>query len=181
MTTISNSTFNGNQATSSTSDGGALDNNGGTMIVSNSTIAGNSAGQNGGGINNDSGTVKLGSSIVANNTAVFFGPDLRGSITSLGNNVIGDTSDATISGKTSSDLTNGAASPLNLNARHDNGGPTLTMAIFAGSVAFRHGNCTTLSGVPAITSDQRGVARKFPCDTGAYEIARGAAQRGAQL
>ncbi|MEO8395382.1 MAG: SH3 domain-containing protein, partial [Chloroflexota bacterium] len=46
---------------------------------------------------------------------------------------------------------------------------TQTMALSAGSVAVGAGNCSTLAGVTAVTTDQRGVARKALCDTGAYD------------
>ena len=46
----------------------------------------------------------------------------------------------------------------------DNGGPTQTLALFAGSVAIDAGTDT---GAPAM--DQRGYNRISPCDIGAYE------------
>lgn len=54
------------------------------------------------------------------------------------------------------------ADPL-LEALADNGGPTLTMALQAGSPAIDAG------GSECPTTDQRGVLRQGPCDIGAYE------------
>ncbi len=114
MTKVSNSTFDDNRAITSSGNGGAIYNGGGTIVVSNSTLSGNRGVQNGGGIDNQSGTVELGSSIVADNTATYLGQDLRGTITSLGWNVIGNSADATITGTTTGNLTDGAALPLSL-------------------------------------------------------------------
>ncbi len=168
--TVSNSTFVQNETVAANGLGGAINNQNTEMAtVSNSTFYGNLSGQYGGAISNGSGTVKLGSSILAGDMADTSGPDLSGSITSLGYNVIGDTSGATLTGNTAADLTNAAASPVNLGPVVYNGGPTPTMALGAGSVAIDHGNCATLSGVPAVITDQRGYVRKSPCDAGAYE------------
>ena len=46
----------------------------------------------------------------------------------------------------------------------DNGGPTPTQALLAGSLAIDAG------GVCAVASDQRGLPRTTPCDVGAYEF-----------
>ncbi len=165
--TISNSTFTGNSATGGS--GGAIFGGGDMLVVSNSTVSGNTA-DTGGGIDQYNGTLKLGSSIVAGNSAST-APDVGGSFNSLGYNAVGSTSGAAITGNTGTNLVNGAASPLHLGALADNGGSTQTMALGAGSVAIGAGNCASLSGVPAVSTDQRGVARKSPCDIGAYETA----------
>jgi len=60
----------------------------------------------------------------------------------------------------------GQQAGLNLAALADNGGPTETMALLAGSVAIDAGTDT---GAPAI--DQRGYDRISPSDIGAYEYA----------
>ena len=128
------------------------------------------ASSDGGGIANN-GTLELGSSIIASNNAPS-GTDASGTITSLGWNVIGNTTGATLTGTTTGNLLNGAASPLNLGTLASDGRPAQTMALGAGSVAIGHGNCASLSGVPAVTTNQRGVSRKSPCDVGAYDPAR---------
>lgn len=52
----------------------------------------------------------------------------------------------------------------------DNGGPTQTHALVAGSVAIERGTCESLDG-EALASDQRGVSRPQGdgCDSGAFE------------
>lgn len=162
--TISNSTLTGN---TSSGDSGAVYTNGHLTVIF-STVTANSAPLGGGIKNGIAVPYDLGSSIVAANSAPT-NPDLAGQVNSLGYNVIGDTSGVTITGDTTSNLTDAAAQPLNLGVLQDNGGTTLTMALNEGSVAVGHGNCETLPGIAPITTDQRGVMRKMPCDVGAYE------------
>ena len=50
----------------------------------------------------------------------------------------------------------------------DNGGPTQTHALLAGSPAIGAGTCTLIAG-GALDVDQRGEARVPPCDIGAFE------------
>ncbi len=59
-------------------------------------------------------------------------------------------------------------SPL-LGALADNGGPTATMALGAGSPAIGGAPACTDDGGFALTSDQRGLPRSSPCDIGAFE------------
>ena len=88
----------------------------------------------------------------------------QGSINSLGHNLIGNTSGS--SGWVASDQLN--TDPL-LNPPANNGGPTPTQSLQLSSPAIAMGNCNI---APAVTTDQRGVARKTPaCDVGAYEAA----------
>ncbi len=119
-----------------------------------------------GGIDN-TGTSKvtLGSTIVSGNTST----DLLGDFKSLGYNVIGSTLGATITGVNASNLTNAAAAPLNLGALASYGGATQTLLIGAGSVAIGAGNCTSMTGMTPVTTDQRGSPRKPSCDIGAFE------------
>jgi hypothetical protein len=90
--------------------GGAIYNEQGTLTVTGSTISQNAA-VTGGGIENIGGTVAMQNTTLAENTTLFlnYGPDCRGSITSLGHNIIGDTTDCTIS-LLASDLTRNPAS-----------------------------------------------------------------------
>ena len=52
-----------------------------------------------------------------------------------------------------------------LGALADNGGPTHTHALMAGSVAI-----DAADGAACPPTDQRGVSRVGPCDVGAYEF-----------
>ncbi|MHB8751830.1 MAG: right-handed parallel beta-helix repeat-containing protein [Aggregatilineales bacterium] len=163
--TISNSTFFGNSSITG-SGGGIVNNSTGPLTISNSTFSGNSAttGGAGGGLYNYSGTLNLGSTIIAGNSASSGGPDVSGTITSLGNNLIGNPFGA--SGFISSDQQN--VTPL-LNALGNYGGPTQTMSVQLASPAIWHGNCNLGSPAAPVTTDQRGISRKTPCDVGAYE------------
>ncbi|MHB8645071.1 MAG: choice-of-anchor Q domain-containing protein [Thermomicrobiales bacterium] len=145
----------------------------GTMKVVNDTIANNSASQpqstpaKGGGIANYS-ALTMSNTIVANNVAAAGGPDVLGSITSGGHNLIGNTSDG--SGFVGSDLQN--VNPQ-LGPLANNGGPTQTMALQVGSPAIGAADLAICTAAPpngAGGYDQRGF-RRFPpaCSIGAYE------------
>ena len=173
--TITNSTVASNQAfdnwPSGTPYGGGIANAGGTVMISSSTISGNSAlihtpfgtaGTYGGGIyNNGTSTPKLQNSIVANNT---LGANCNGTVNSLGYNLSSD----------NSCNFNGPGDQKNINpklgALSNNGGPAQTMALLAGSPAMNAGNpsgCTD-GAANELTTDQRGAPRPNPCDIGAY-------------
>lgn len=192
---ISNSTFNGNLAGYG---GGAIATKGnGSLVISNSTFYGNSSPE-GGGIGTYSSSfsitvtdstfsgnstyygygggidiglstnVTLGNTIVAGNADPYGNADIKGAVTSLGNNLIGHTSgpNGGVTGLVASDQQN--VNPL-LNPLADNGGPTQTMSLQSSSPAIGMGNCNV--GTP-VTTDQRGLTRKTPaCDVGAYETA----------
>ncbi|OLE56503.1 MAG: hypothetical protein AUI36_15720 [Cyanobacteria bacterium 13_1_40CM_2_61_4] len=119
----------------------------------------------GGGLANIQGTVHLKNTIIAGNSA---GPatnslmDLSGTFLSEGHNLTGDTNGA--SGFINSDLLNVAA---NVGPLQDNGGPTFTHALLAGSPAIDAG---ASDGAPFV--DQRGFPRpaRFEFDIGAYEF-----------
>ncbi|MGO8747426.1 MAG: beta strand repeat-containing protein [Thermoguttaceae bacterium] len=125
---LSDSTIADNSATGSTlgDDGGGIDNEAaGTMAVSNATIADNSAGAlggNGGGIFN-AGSLTLSNTIVAGNTAKT-DADVDGTFGGNKDNMIGT----------------GASS---LAALANNGGPTETIALKAGSPALGKGGAVT--------------------------------------
>ncbi len=162
--TLTDCTLSGN----STSDFGAgIFNNSGTLTLTNSTLAGNSAANGGGGIFNSIGTLTLGNTIIAQNTAST-GPDVDGSVTSLGYNLIGNGTGG--SGFVLTDLVdiNPVLAPLG-----NYGGPTQTMALLPGSPAIAAGNpalAVDASGRP-LAADQRGVARLSNgiVDIGAFE------------
>lgn len=187
--TVTRTTINGNMALQPTFGGvGGGIVNGGTMVIINSTLSQNSAGSNGGGIFNG-GVISLTNTTIVSNTAPV-GSGLRNldgavevknvivannaatnctastvPITSHGHNLEnGNTCNFTGPG----DLIN--TDPL-LGPLQDNGGPTLTHALLAGSPAIDAGDNV---GCPPI--DQRGAPRPIDggsgsaiCDIGAYE------------
>ncbi len=163
--TIVNSTFSGN--TSTAWHGGGIFHTDGNLIVTNSTFAGNNA---------PAGTASgilvatfgaPASATLTNNVLAGFGGAFACSIegggaatiTSGGGNVISDGS----CNPAGSDQS--FTDPL-LGALADNGGPTLTHALGAGSPAI---DAADAGACPA--TDQRGVARPqgAGCDAGAYE------------
>jgi hypothetical protein len=105
-------------------------------------------------------------SIVAGNTAAANGPDMDGDAISLGHNLIGQTDDST--GWVATDLTGTSDDPLDpcLGPLEDNGGPTMTHALLAGSPALGAGD-PLLAG----SADQRGSVRvaSQPLDIGAFQ------------
>jgi predicted outer membrane repeat protein len=149
-------------ADGSVKDGGGILNEG-TLTVTNSTVSGNSASVLGGGIASFFGTFTLADTIIATNTAPT-GPDVGGTVTSLGHNLIGNSSGG--SGFVASDLLN--LSPL-LSPLQNNGGPTETMALLPGSPAIAAGSVALIP--PGVTTDQRGSARivNGAVDIGAFE------------
>jgi hypothetical protein len=187
---INSSTLEGNEATgggggyptaSSTGStggqggngqGGGLYIAGGMVSINNSTFADNHAypgsvyrgspgDSHGGGIYNAAGpsALQMSDTILAYNSAITAAPELDGSVTSLGHNLIGNMQGA--SGFDPTDLLN--VDPL-LGNLQDNGGPTQTMALRAGSPALNAGDPDQL-GVP----DQRGVVRSGGVNIGAYQ------------
>ena len=158
---ITNSTFSGNSASTS---GGGIYNQGPiqTLTISSSTFSGNAA-TTGGGIYND-GPAQVKNSIIANSPS---GGNCAGpvAIEALGVNFSTD--------NTCSGFTQVTSQQLNLGPLANNGGPTKTHALLAGSVAIDAAtDCTDVLGHP-VTTDQRGVLRPqgTACDAGAYELA----------
>lgn len=153
---VANSTFVGN-TTSSTflnKNGGAIFNED-QLSVSNSTFHDNSAEAYGGGIFN-SGTLHLTNSILAGSTSGGDCYNDGGTIATNTNNIIED-------GTCSPSIT---GDPL-LGLLADNGGPTETIALLAGSPAVDAG-----ADGPCEAQDQRGVTRPqgIHCDIGAFEV-----------
>ena len=164
--TLNSCTLSGN--TSDALGGGLL--SAGTLTLNSSTLSGNSA-RNGGGIFIFSGAFNLSNTIVAGNTAGT-NPDLSGTINSGDYNLIGNSQGTIFSGSASHNITD--VDPK-LGPLADNGGPTQTFALLAGSPAIDAGNS-------AFTTDQRGRVRPFDfpnvanaaggngSDIGAYEL-----------
>ena len=163
---IANSTISGNTAKDG---GGAYNIFGGELTITNSTISNNNAAAEGGGLYNgiasrrgSGGIASLANTIIANNGAST-GPDCFGSPTSVGHNLIGNTTGCEFA-PASGDLVN--VDPL-LGPLRDNGGSTLTHGLLPGSPALGAGDDRA-----APASDQRGVARPQcgTSDIGAYEL-----------
>src|ERR1051325_10730522 len=198
---IKNSTISGNTAKSS---GGGVTNAtdfygyGGRATITNSTISGNSSNQ-GGGIFNDqrcfnnsftgqtvceSAALTLNNSLIAGNQAAS-GAEIdnrSNSITANNFNLFGASGNTGVSGFTPgpSDVTPSVSLAQIIGPLQNNGGPTQTHALVAGSPAVDAGNpngCLDNTGT-ALQTDQRGLPRVFDgngngqaiCDIGAFEL-----------
>jgi predicted outer membrane repeat protein len=177
--TLTNCTISGNLAAT---DGGGIHAN--TAKLTNCTISGNIAASNGGGLHaaeatllnctvaensahiggglfrNAGGTFSVRNTIVALNLVDFTGtgPDVSGAFTSQGHNLIGDGTGGTgFTNGVNGDIVGTGTNAIDpkLGPLANNGGPTKTHALLAGSPAIDHGDNTIL---PA--TDQRGFARK---------------------
>jgi CSLREA domain-containing protein len=184
---VTNSTISGNSATGGIgvglpgggqATGGGIFSGGGTLNVTNSTLSGNSAsggaglqggpggpGSGGGIYTIASSSVK--STIIANNTASTSSPDISGSFTSQGFNLIGKNDGAATSfpagnPNANNDIVGTGAAPvdpkLDPSGLKDNGGPTKTIALLFGSPAIDKGTSAGLTG--NLSTDQRGTG--FP-------------------
>ena len=185
-TIITNSTISGNTAVNT---GGGIFNYDGLTRIVNSTITGNTAAV-GGGVatyGDDFTSTEVSSSIIAGNTGTTAGNDVSSqaasdsdnSFVSLGFNLIGDGQFRSIdffTDGTGGDIVGTTASPVDplLGPLADNGGPTLTHALLAGSPALD-------AGKSDLVTDQRGFPRPVDftsipnsgdcngADIGAYE------------
>jgi predicted outer membrane repeat protein len=143
-----------NNSANFTSGGGGI----GTftkLVLQSCTIAGNHANNGkGGGIYVAGGTVTIQNTIVSANTAGT-APDVFGTVTSKGYNIISNTAG-------SSGFGGGVGDQLNVTAAlgplQDNGGPTNTMAPTLGSKAIDQGKASYPGGL-TLNTDQRGFAR----------------------
>jgi len=169
------STISGNTASG---DGGGIYLNANefrrsTLRLESSTVAGNSAAISGGtgGIVSEFGGgtgnfVRIDNSIVADNLSDA-APDCRleaGGLSTVGTTSLIETpcpEPPTLSGGAALLSGDPVLAPL-----ADNGGPTETHALLAGSPALAAQTKGALCKVP----DQRGVTRIAPCDLGAYEL-----------
>jgi len=135
----------------------------------------------GGGVFN-AGTATVRNALVAANTSVGGSPDFGGSVTSQGNNLIGQTNGST--GWVATDLTGTAAAPVSpqLGPLQNNGGPTFAMALLPGSPAIDASDPAfdPNAFTPPLTTDQRGAGypRIFhgTVDIGAFEFQGAAPQ-----
>ncbi len=198
VTNIVNSTISGNVAGS---EGGGIYQDRGTLTITNSTITGNTATTSGGGLylyNDSPGAVAtIVNSIISGNTAVEDGNEIfrvNGTITADAYNVFGDNSqtnadafDGFTPGGSDLTATSDGTNPTALAAildttLADNGGPTETHALVAGSPAIDFAPTAACAADPVFGTDQRGEPRSIDipgegndggpnlCDSGAYEV-----------
>ena len=159
--------------------GGAIYNDG-TLSVTNSTFSANNAIIAGGGIYNHGSAASIKGTILALEPT---GQNCSGnaSITDDGYNISDDTSCGFAgTGANGNPIGDGIDPMLDPNGLQDNGGPTQTIALVAGSPAIDAipaASCTDQASPPnQLTSDQRGMPRPDPgdspavCDIGAYEL-----------
>ncbi len=160
--TVRNVTLSGNSA----AVGGGLT-TGGAALLQNVTVVGNSASDAGAGIAvNASGAILTAANVLlAGNTrsgvAQNCGNSGGGVITSGGGNLSDDATCTAFSLGTDRSNTPAGVSPT----LADNGGPTFTHALQAGSAAI---NAAVAASCPA--TDQRGFGRQGACDIGAFEF-----------
>jgi len=155
--TLVNSTVSGNGAL----NGGGLFNRNGAVQSTNTAIVLNTASDNGGGLWNFAGTATLSNTLLSANTAATPADNCAGTIASSGHNLSSDASCAFAAG------TDFNSTGALLGALANNGGPTETHALLAGSPAIDAGSCS-------VAADQRGVSRPQgpACDIGPYEASR---------
>ena len=177
-----NSTLSQNYAVT---DGGGIYNNGEVNIYS-TTIVGNwadserqGAGAGGGVFNSLAGTFNLRNSLVAGNNLgdAPVWDDCDGTLHAYGTDIVGLQGEPTVC--TIDQPSGGNLYKLNslglLSGLQDNGGPTWTIALLAGSSAIMDGGnpvtCTDQNALPLAT-DQRGAVRVLGgnCDIGAFEF-----------
>lgn len=209
-TTVTNSTVTLNNTIA---EGGGVSNVGGTVNLINDTISDNTSTLAGGGVVNVEGILGLGvtnlrNTIVARNNAVIVGGiltlsnDVLGIFNSLGNNLIGNNLNAAVSFQASvfvgvnplpnvnGDIVGSISAGTTvidprLGALQNNGGPTDTRAVLAGSPAIDRGNncvvtdsCATdpsPNTLPApLLTDQRSIGfprlNNLAVEIGAYEL-----------
>jgi hypothetical protein len=153
--TVTNSTFSGNSASS----GGGASSYDNTLTVINSTFSGNSGASGGGIYNSSSSMLNYFNTIIANSTS---GGDCVNS-GAIGTNTTNLVEDGSCSAALSGDP--------HLDVLADNGGPTQTMKLLAGSPAIDAGDNATCAAAPVNNLDQRGITRPQDshCDIGAFE------------
>jgi hypothetical protein len=171
--TVINSTISGNGSAGGDFGGGLYSDVGATTKIIASTIAGNvGLSGSGGGVSGFQSTITLKNTLLSNNTGGNCLNDLGATFISAGHNLDNDGS-CVLSDPTDLHNSNaGFAAGLT-----NNGGPTLTIPLLAGSPAVDAitlaptNYCTDLNGNP-ISTDQRGVTRPngAGCDIGAYEF-----------
>lgn len=181
-----NSTISGNTVTTGAGGGFYLRESNDSLRIAliNSTVTANAAGQSAGVhiFHQESsfemtGTLRLTNSLIADNLGSDCGGETAGNVpfsgqrvTSFGHNLDSDGTCLSAEVRQPSDLPNGNAK---LGPLADNGGPTPTHALLAGSQALDAGDDTVCANEPVAEVDQRGITRPqgTQCDIGAYEAA----------
>jgi len=193
--TVSRCTIRGNTAAGGGNGGGIY--NTGTLTIANSTLAGNGAPTgDGGGLYHDSDDGTVVNCTISGNSAGIDGVNvfLNGDAT-FTNTIVAGTPDANCNigfaptdgghniddGATCRFTGAGCADPsgtsfcdtnplLDPAGPANNGGPTPTIALLAGSPAIDHGDPDACAAAPVEGVDQRGVSRPAgQCDVGAFE------------
>jgi hypothetical protein len=193
---VINCTFSGNRAGAggisfrsgglgASGGGGGAIQAAGFVFLRNCTVVGNAAGvggasvtptslagptgSGGGLIIQGAGGVSALNSIIAMNTGQF--PDVAGTVTSLGHNLVGNTEGSVGFGAAGDGISANFPDGLEIGPLGDHGGPTLTHSLLPGSPAINAGSGESILDLPF---DQRGAGypRVFgpKVDIGAYEF-----------
>jgi hypothetical protein len=166
---LTNDTIASNAAKASTGGVGGIAGVGFAGPGSNGAPGIGQLGQGGGVWVATGSTVNAINTIFAENQAGF-AADFSGNFTTASHNLLGDGTGSNLAPAnpdTNGNLVGTSAQPINpmLGPLANNGGPTQTMALLAGSPCL---NAGTANGAPA--TDQRGVARDATPDIGAFEL-----------
>ncbi len=175
--TLTNSTVSGNTAVNS--HGGGIANFSGTITITNSTISGNMTGFNGGGVWIGDGTLTVTNSTFSSNGAAANGGGIWNDNTAnVTNSIFGNSPSGgncggvgvvTDGGGNLADDPTCGTIPNTLTGLDatlaDNGGPTMTHSLLAGSTAI------DAAGACGLSTDQRGFIRVDGlCDAGSFEL-----------
>jgi hypothetical protein len=170
--TLTNCTLANNRALGG---GGLFVWSSGSTALTNCTLSLNSAtaGVGGGIFVYRGGILNLTNTIVAGNTARTSGPDISGAVATADHNLVGDaTGSSGIVNGVNGNIVGGNGNPVidaHLGPLQNNGGPTETVALLAGSPAIGHADNSK-----AQATDQRGVTRIDEAgettDIGAFEL-----------
>jgi hypothetical protein len=170
--TVSNSTLSGNAGGGISSESRFGD----PVTLTNVTLTANRAYYAGGGLDVGSGPPVLHNTLIAGNFRGLTGTtrdDVYGALNAGGDyNLIGDGTGMTgLSNGVNGNLIGSAAAPIDplLGPLQDNGGPTKTHALLAGSPALDVGDPAQLG-----VADQRGVVRTGGVNIGAYQASASA-------